>query len=148
MGKFAKQCGDWANVTIARTTAVYRRSVEMMGEEMAKTEADGGKVPFLTGALAKSLLASTSGMPRVGDSGPGVPLGIITATLQLTQPVWLGYRVAYARRVNSGFIGSDSLGRKYNQAGRYFVESAIAQWPEIVGRAAREIQTSVESRQR
>ena len=31
----------------------------------------------------------------------------------------------YARRVNNGFIGPDSLGRIYHQAGRHYVEAAF-----------------------
>jgi hypothetical protein len=31
----------------------------------------------------------------------------------------------YARRVNNGFIGTDSLGRVYHQAGRHYVETSF-----------------------
>jgi hypothetical protein len=86
-------------------------------------------------------MPSTSQSPSAGGN-----VGAVTATLPLTQPVWLGYQAAYARRQNYGFVGADALGRVYNQPGSYFVEGAIANWQQIVARAARELQNAVESR--
>lgn len=119
----------------------------MLGEEMARTKPEGGRVPVDTGNLARSLLADARAMPKIAD-GPfsGSNVGIITATLRADQPVWLGYQAAYARRMNSGFVGADSLGRVYNQQGHYFVEAAAQQWSEFVKKAATEIQQSDESR--
>ena len=90
----------------------------------------------------RSLLASTSAMPSTG--GPdakysGQDVGLVTAGLQLDQTVWLGYQAIYARRLNYGFVGQDSLGRNYNQAGAHFVEGAIAEWPSIVASAISKI---------
>lgn len=45
-------------------------------------------------------------------------------------------RATYFRRVNNGFVGTDSLGRFYNQIGQYFVERAGAQYRSVVRRAA------------
>lgn len=142
MGKFAVSVGAWASQTKARTRAVYRRSIDMLAEQMTMTVANGGRVPFQTGNLARSLLASTKGMPDSAGTQPG----IITANLELNQQVWLGYQANYARRVNNGFVGQDALGRTYNQQGAHFVEGAIAEWPNIVRAAAQELQTAVESR--
>lgn len=144
---FAKQVGAWAAKTEARTQAVYRRSVELLAEDMATTKAQGGRVPFQTGNLARSLRASTVGMPKTVTGSPTArTVGTITATLRLDQPVWLGYQAIYARRQNYGYVGADSRGRVYNQQGHYFVEAAIANWQQIVAQAAAELQASVESR--
>lgn len=141
MGAFADQVSAWAKETEARTQAVYRRSVELLAEEMTRTQANGGRVPRDTGNLYKSLLASTQGMPKTADTKfSGVDVGAVTNTLKLGQSVWLGYQAVYARRMNYGFVGSDKLGRVYNQAGNYFVESAIAEWPNIVEKASKEVQ--------
>ena len=86
-------------------------------------------------------------MPKTAEGPfPGSNIGLITATLAADQPLWIGYTANYARRTNFGFVGADSLGRVYNQAGNYFVEGAIAEWGNIVAKAAKELQTSVESR--
>lgn len=147
-GKFGAQVGAWARKTDARMLAVWRRSVELVGEALVHTKQNGGKVPFLTSFLVKSFLASKSGMPKVSDViSVGQPIGIITATLGIKEKIWLGYQAAYARRVNNGFIGADSLGRVFNQDGAYFVEDVVARWQSIVDQAANELQTAVESRQ-
>jgi hypothetical protein len=75
-------------------------------------------------------------------AGPfsGSNVGAVTATLQSDQAIWIGYQAAYARRMNYGFVGADSLGRVYNQAGNYFVEGAILQWRSFVAESIREIQ--------
>ena len=140
MANFSDQVGAWAAQTKRRLDAVYARSVEILGEELSTTTAEGGNVPIQTGNLANSLLASKSGMPPT-SSGPfaGSNVGLITATIRANQTVWLGYQATYARRVNSGFVGADGRGRVYNQQGAHFVESAVAKWPQIVNQAVSEI---------
>jgi len=144
---FAADVKKWTQGSEARMSAVHRRSVEMLAEKMRTTRPQGGRVPHLTGNLARSLQASTSGMPSMGAPKQewltGQDVGVVTATLRLGQPVWMGYQANYARRQNYGFVGADSLGRVYDQQGAYFVEDAIAAWPEIVQAAAREIYSKV-----
>lgn len=107
---------------------------------MAKTKPQGGKVPFLTGNLARSLLASAAGMPPISDDEySDSNVGAVTATLEYGQAVWLGYQAAYARRRNYGFVGQDSLGRSYDESGDHFVEGAIENWQAIVDQAVKEI---------
>ena len=137
---FSSTIGDWARQSKERTTAVYRRSVELLSEDMTNTIPNGGRVPFLDGNLARSLRASTVAMPRTVNGAPTArTVGAITATLRPEQPVWLGYQAVYARRQNYGFIGADSLGRVYNQTGHYFVEGAVAKWQGFVDQAVKEI---------
>lgn len=141
MGAFADQLTDWAKKTEARTTAVYRRSVELLADEMRTTDEQGGRVPFQEGELARSLQASTQAMPTTAP-GPfrGNDVGAVTATLTLGQSIWLGYQAIYARRQNYGFFGADKLGRVFNQQGSYFLEYAIEKWPQIVAQAAKEME--------
>jgi hypothetical protein len=148
MAAFADMIGKWAAETEARTQAVYRRSVELLAEEMSKSKREGGRVPYKDGNLARSLLASTQAMPKTA-TGPfsGSNVGVVIATLKLNQPIWLGYQAIYARRQNYGFVGADVLGRVFNQAGSHFLEGAIDAWPQIVAQAAKEIQGTVEGRQ-
>lgn len=142
---FSASVGQWASQSEARIQAVYRRSVELLSEEMTRTRGNGGRMPYLTGNLARSLLASTESMPKTSEVlSAGSNVGAVTATLRLDQVIFLGFQAVYARRVNSGFVGADSLGRSYNQSGSYFLEGAIAEWPQIVSKAAAEIQGSVD----
>lgn len=137
---FSQSVGDWARQSEQRIDAVYGRAVELLGEEMSRTRPEGGMVPFQTGNLSKSLLASKDAMPPTSE-GPftGSNVGLVAATLTAKQFVFLGYQARYARRVNGGMVGADSLGRVYNQSGAHFVEGAVKKWPRIVRQAATEI---------
>lgn len=141
MGAFADQLSAWGKQTEARMEAIYRRSVKLLADEMATTKPQGGRVPFESGNLARSLVASTQGMPKTA-TGPfsGSNVGVVAATLQLDQPAWIGYQAIYARRMNYGYVGADKLGRVFNQQGSYFLEYAIEKWPQIVAQAAKEME--------
>ena len=143
MASFTQSIDAWVAQTRERLDAVHGRSVELLGEQLAKTKPEGGKVPFLTGNLARSLLASKSGMPNTTD-GPyaGSNIGLVAATLKADETVYIGYQAIYAARMNFGYVGADSLGRVYNQHGNYFIEGAVAEWPNIVKNAATEIKGS------
>lgn len=137
MAGFAATIDKWTAETKSRMDAVYGRSVELLGNEMRRTIPQGGRVPFDTGTLARSLLASKNGMP----GGDGQPVGLVAASLKATENCWLGYTVGYARRQNYGLIGPDSLGRVYNQQGHYFVENAIGEWQNIVHQAIKDVKS-------
>ena len=142
MGQFSSIVDQWTKETEQRMTAVWRQSIDDLADTMNRTRANGGRLPHLTGNLMRSLLASTSAMPSTGGPNAkytGQDVGLVTAGLRLDQTVWLGYQAIYARRLNYGFVGQDSLGRTYNQAGAHFVEGAIAEWPSIVERAVAKI---------
>lgn len=147
---FAAKVSAWAAQSEKRLEATYRRSIELLADEMRETKPNGGRVPFQTGNLARSLMASTQGMPQGAEGAAAFlgdqDVGAVTATLGLGQAVWIGYQAIYARRQNYGFVGADSLGRVYNQAGSYFVEGAIANWQQIVAKAAAELQSAVEAK--
>lgn len=137
---FSAAIGAWAAKSEKRIEKVYQRSVELLGEEMAKTKPQGGRVPFLTGNLARSLLASTESMPKTSEKPTaGSNIGLIAATLKPQTAIYLGYQAVYARRMNYGFVGADVIGRVYSQQGNYFLEGAIAKWPEIVNQAVNEV---------
>lgn len=124
---FSKAIGDWASQSLERTNAVYARSVELLGEEMSRTIAEGGRVPIDTGNLANSLLADKSAMPSQSD-GPftGSNIGLIAATLKASDFVYIGYQAHYAIYQN-------------NNAGHHFVEGAAAEWYNLVDQAVREV---------
>lgn len=45
----------------------------------------------------------------------------------------------YARRVNSGFVGKDSLGRNYHQSGAHMVEQTMLETPEIAKKVVEDL---------
>lgn len=137
---FSDLVNEWAEMVGDSIDAVHARSVEMLAEEMVRTKGNGGRLPFQTGNLARSIAASTSGMPDTAN-GPFTDsnVGLVTASLGASQDVWLGFQANYARRMNYGFVGTDAKGRTYNQEGNHFVEGAVAEWPSIVIRAIEEV---------
>lgn len=140
---------EWARQTKARMTAVYRTSADKMADRLRQTRANGGKLPHVTGNLMRSLRGSTSSAISVSTGKQEFTeqdVGLVIAGLQTDQEMWFGYQAAYARRVNSGFVGEDSLGRLYMQEGAHFVEDAMAMWDQFVKESAREVQNKVMSR--
>ncbi|GGZ21737.1 hypothetical protein [Asticcacaulis endophyticus] len=136
-------------MTEQRIEAVFHVSVQMLEQEMKKPTAQGGNMPVVSGNLYRSLLASRDVMPSIKSDGvftePNNTLTISGA--ELGQTIYLGFQAIYARRVNYGFTGTDSLGRTYNQTGRNFVGLAAQRWQQIVAEANFQVQKTVQSRQ-
>lgn len=140
---FAKSIGAWASATEKRIDAVHKGSLEKLSMEMTRTVSEGGNVPLDTGNLYRSLAADNNAMPKTAD-GPftGSNATAVIAKTRIDQPVWFGYQAGYARRMNFGFVGADSLGRVYNQNGYHFVERAISMWPQIVSETVQELKNA------
>ncbi len=138
--------GEWAKQTQERIEAVHKRSIELLAEEMIRTKANGGRLPVDTGNLARSQLASQVAMPKTSE-GPfsGSNVGAVVATMDVTKPIYISWQAVYSRRMNYGFVGADSLGRVYNQAGNYFLEGAIAQWPQLVAAAVADVKANAKT---
>lgn len=71
------------------------------------------KAPFLTGTLRRSIRAEVRGGGRDAS-------GRFTA-----QGVFVGTDVPYGARIEFGFVGTDSRGRRYNQGPRPYLRPAI-----------------------
>jgi len=145
MGWSGKTPMQWAREVPARLLAVKRGAIEGLARDLTQTKPRGGRVPIKHGNLYRSLLMSTTGMPTIAASGtefksePVFNMGEV----QLGRKVWLGYQAAHAARQNYGFVGTDSLGRTYNQSGSGFLEAAIANWPAIVRAEAEYVRNKV-----
>lgn len=151
MGDFSSQVNAWALATEARTAAVFKDAAQTVANEVRTPLGAGGNMPIDTGNLRRSLTASRDVMPSIkvgadtfADGSSDISLTIAGANLGDT--IYIGFQAAYARRVNYGFTGVDSLGRKYNQAGRHFVELTAQRWPQIVAASNLKIQKAVQSR--
>lgn len=121
----------WAGDKEALLTALLRGSVQELAKEASRTVNEGGRVPVRTGNLSRSVVVDNK-PPRVieGLATGDYSLGI--ANIKPGDTVYLGWQAKYARRQNYGFVGTDSLGRNYNQAGFGFAEATAAKWPAIV----------------
>lgn len=123
---------QWATKTKERMLAVVHNSVERVCEVAQTPIAQGGRMPVVTGTLRNSFMSSLNG--EIGLAGPS-SYTIIVAQMEIGDSAefgWGGLAKAYAARQNYGFVGVDNAGRKYNQAGKHFLENAIGQFPAIV----------------
>lgn len=90
-----------------------------------------GKIPVDSKELIQSLHL---GEAQIGEDA-GAALGMIEpGTIQTFE-----WQAAHAARIEFGFVGEDSLGRNYEQAGRFFVTENAAKFPEHVEKHAREV---------
>ena len=67
---------------------------------------------------------------------PQASLSIVLGQLTPGTVMYLSNNAAYALRMEYGFVGQDSLGRYYNQAGDYNVQTQVARWPMLVAKNA------------
>jgi hypothetical protein len=72
---------------------------------------------------------------------PSHDLGTI-GSLKLGDRAFLVYQANYAMRQNYGFTGYDSLGRYYNQPGKFWVESVGSRYRSIMRAAATRLRNS------
>lgn len=133
---------DWARKAKAQVRAVRQISVQELAKEMTKTVPEGGHVPVKSGNLARSLGMAINVPLTVKEGAVFASQDFAAALLAITgdETIYLGYQAGYARRQNYGFVGTDSLGRTYNQSGFGFVEAARAKWPQIVAAATVKVQ--------
>lgn len=139
---FAEQVGTWARQTEQRMERVFQVSVADLGFEMVRSRANGGTLPWVTGNMGRSVEMSTNAPPRMGEPDQrftGIDVGAAAFNLRLGQTAYLGYQAVYTRRQNYGFVGTDSLGRTYNQPGAFFLERAHGMWTVIVTRATAKV---------
>ena len=123
---------QWTKKTERRIDAVLKDATQSVVAVAQVSRDKGGRMPVITGNLRNSLQSSVAG----GASGQGEESYIMVAAGinggDLATFTWGNSKHPYARRVNNGFTGADSLGRTYSQVGAHFVEVAVDQWPAIV----------------
>ncbi|MCS0459534.1 hypothetical protein [Rhizobium favelukesii] len=145
---FAAQISEWAKEELEREEAIFHTAAQTVANEVRTSVNDGGRMPVKTGNLRRSLMASTSAMPTIQegkteftDSG----LELIIASAELGDTVYLGFQAAYAARLNYGFVGTDALGRTYNQTGYGFVDAVSQRWPQVVAQAEATVRNRFEA---
>lgn len=125
----------WAGTSTAGLTALLRNSVQALATEASTTIPNGGRVPVKTGNLGRSVVVDNK-PPQVIDGLAKGDFSLGIAAIKPGDTIYIGYTAKYARRQNYGFVGTDSLGRTYNQSGYGFAEAAAAKWPAIVAEQA------------
>lgn len=138
---FLKAVNKWTKETEQRSEEAFRDGALDFYIKMQEA------TPVDTGNLRNSLVAQVGGDIST-VTGPGVNSNDSTyrsgaeasinniINLKLGDRINYSYLATYARRLNSGFVGFDSLGRYYNQPGIFWIERVGAQWRSILRAAA------------
>jgi hypothetical protein len=132
--RFSADVDAWVLETEKRINAVIRESTQRVISTMQEN------VPYQHGFLRASLVIAVNTELPKADRTEEDGLGPYTESYLQMQignlnggdKIIAGYTMVYARRLEYGFTGTDSLGRSYNQAPRGWVRAAAQQWKGIV----------------
>lgn len=140
-GQFTASVEEWVTELKGGLLGVVQQSTQDVVELIKKPIGAGGNMPIDTSFLQNSLQGSATAMPTIdaahnGEQPPmygnAAQIEALIAGMKLGDTLHFGFTAVYAMRQNYGFTGTDSLGRNYNQQGRFFVELALQQWPQLV----------------
>ena len=95
-----------------------------------------GRIPVVSSDLIQSLDT------RINGKSSGVSDVSYTAMLagfDLGDQLQFAWTMPYALRIEKGYVGTDSAGRKFNQAGRFFVGKNAARFSDFVDARAKEV---------
>jgi hypothetical protein len=112
------------------------------GNSIQKKPAPGTPTGFLRGSWYVSIGSDSGASKGRPDPSGGVTIASINAGLSKAKAgdtIYFLNAAKYALRLEFGFVGTDSLGRTYNQAPRSFVRSSAAEFPKILAEAAQRI---------
>lgn len=133
---FLQSVNKFVKESPARSEAVLQDAILDLYLELDRT------APYDTGFLRSSLTIGVNGNVPQGpnakfqsDANVNTTLGNI-ANIKLGDRVSMVYQATYARRLEYGFTGVDSLGRQYNQPGRFWIAAAGSKWRSIIRNAA------------
>lgn len=149
---FANQVDVWTRKSRNRMTAVFQEATQQLIAEAQTSIPKGGKLPVDTGFLINSGTAALNSIPQ-GESKASKgyrdiewdasPIAVVIASAQIGDRIVFGWTAAYARRLEYGFQGKDSLGREYNQQGYGFMRMAANRWPQIVNESMARVKAEV-----
>lgn len=129
---FAVSVERWVAMAKSQATEAFRE----IGLAAAWTVKE--HTPVVTGNLRANWvdLLNDAATPVPGGAPP---VGMAIAQAQLGDVIHIVNPVPYALRVEFGFVGTDSLGRHYNQPGRGMVAQTLAEMPQIAEEAVRRV---------
>lgn len=138
---FEAELDDMENLTIEALEYVMRQSISdvlvaaqttQIGITQGATSFEEGKIPVgMTAELVNSLTV---------DGATGADAYVVKiAGMEIGDTLDFAWTAPHARRINSGFTGTDSLGRKYNVPGRHFVDANTEKFSDFLERRAAEV---------
>jgi hypothetical protein len=138
---FTVQLERFRDLTRANMEYVMRQSISdvLVGAQTTQIGITQGAESFVEGKIPVGLTAELVNSLTVdGATGPDVYVTAI-AGMEIGEVMRFGWTAPHAMRMEMGFVGEDSLGRTYNQAGRYFVSRNAEQFSEHVEKRVAEV---------
>lgn len=136
---FRANLSEWVKKVGNQADALARQVCQETSERVVEnTPVDTG---FLRGSWQPMIgkEALTGVVPAAtGGAYPPPDVSLICAGIKAGDVYTMLNGAAYAKRLEYGFEGPDSLGRVYHQAGRYYVRDVVVNFDAIVaGEAAK-----------
>ena len=133
------------NMIKVLSDAVVSRATDKMINRAARTAtgvSQGGTlvegyVPFADGDLAGSLVSSLYGSTAMSQEGD-TSYELVVGSMEAGDVAEFKWTAEHAMRRHYGFVGTDSLGRTYNEQGWLWVSKAVPHWPSDVAEAVAE----------
>lgn len=132
----AADMGKWTRRQKENQEFIVRQSIQDLGEIAQTPKAKGGRMPVLNGILRNSYVAALSGSTSLSGAAAYVA---VLGSFKMGDTFIGGWTAKYARRQEKGFVGTDRLGRTYNQPGNFFMENALMQWQAINAKNAAKV---------
>lgn len=126
--QFQREVLAWCEAARVSTRQVVVETIQDINEEIVVRSPL--KTGFLRGSWFAALNTAPIGRGQIGGASIA-RLNAAAAALELGDTYFAANTAAYARRLEFGFVGEDSLGRHYNQAGRFWVRGVMNQASRI-----------------
>jgi hypothetical protein len=129
-GSFTAEIKRFADTTVAQMNKIVAGSILEAADRIKV------RSPVDTGFFVNSWMVNAdnpSDAPATGNAVIALPPDLLGRTFYLQNTT------AYGMRLEYGFVGTDSLGRQYNQAPRGFVRRTVEEWDSIVAEQAQKV---------
>lgn len=135
---FVAELKDWAARFPGKMDALARQTSQQVSENViTSTPVDTG---FLRSSWQPSLEKPASAEGAAGKQDQALAaVSLTVAGMKAGQVYYLTNNAAYAKRIEFGFAGQDSLGRIYDQSGRFMVTDNVKRWPSVVEAVAKDL---------
>jgi len=136
---FTAQLADIEKLTVEAIEYTMRQSISdvLVGAQTTQTGFGQGATSFVEGKLpvdSSDLLKSLT-----VDGAEGADVGVKIQGMEIGDTMEFAWTVPYARRIEYGFTGTDSLGRTFDMPGRFFVTRNAEKFPDHVKKRAAEV---------
>ena len=136
---FEAQLADIEKLTVEALEYTMRQSISdvLVGAQTTQVGFGQGATSFVEGAIPVDTSDLANSLTVDGAEGADVSVKI--QGMEIGDTMEFAWTVPYARRIEYGFTGTDSLGRTFDVPGRFFVTRNAEQFPAHVKKRANEV---------